>query len=340
MRLNVEIMNLIHSGQYKRAEELVEDLLQNSFEDKYQYAIALFHLSWLQRGKGIQLSEVAIATTAQLASLALELQNPYLIALALFRRGDISFCKGRLAQAKSDWEQAEKLLSELNLNDCYEMGWLKYHLALVYRDLHGYQLALPHFQTVLNLTSLSDSLRYKVTREIFFCFCFLKEYHEAYKCFETLTRFSPYLGSEIDIELFRAHLAIVKRNFRSARKLLLSAAQTARRNGIGRDRYDFSFHIAYLYAQKKDSQRALLFISKNTDPIYKLQIFDILLSQRNFKVLLEYETLGLELGLAQHIEKALQHRKMRQTTGLKQLDLSQTTLLSRAEVKLLSLLAT
>ncbi|OQW51743.1 MAG: hypothetical protein A4S09_17585 [Proteobacteria bacterium SG_bin7] len=340
--MNTDLLKLIHEGKYLEAQRQIDDLLAKSFDNNYDLAIALFYLSWLQRGRGLQLTEFALATTGQLASVALKTQDPYLIALSLFRRGDVAFSKGSLAQAKADWENAESLFKQLELSDSYEMTWLSYHLALTYRDLHGYETAIPRLQQILNLNSCSHNMKYKIFRELFFCYCYLKEYKFAYQCFETLQSLFHHDGLEIDFKLFRTHLNILKKNFRGARSLLLTAAKEARASKIGRDRYDFSFHMAYLYAQKQNHTRMFHFISKHTDPIYKLQLYEIIIGQGSFEILSEYETLAIELGAAQHIGKAYLFRQLRQisiTNGLV-IDLEQTSKFTPREIYFLALLAT
>ncbi|MDZ4661990.1 MAG: hypothetical protein SGJ18_10280 [Pseudomonadota bacterium] len=305
--LSVELLTLIHSGQHLKAETFINEYLRNYESDKTNYAIGLFYRSWLQRGQGLQLTAEALTTTQQLTTIALELDNPYILALSLFRRGDVAFCKGQITQAKTQWEQAENLFE----HDSYELVWLKYHLALAYRDLFGYQIAIPKFQDVLSLKSSSDSLKYKVIRELFFCYCYLKEYRQAYECFEKLQTIYPHSGLEIDIKLFKSHLNILKRNFRGARTLLLEAVLLARKSNIGRNRHDFTFHLAYLYSQQKDYHKMFRFISKKTDPIYKLQLFSIALERGDFSFLSEYEELAYSLDLTQYIDKASRYKKQR-----------------------------
>ncbi|OQW51745.1 MAG: hypothetical protein A4S09_17595 [Proteobacteria bacterium SG_bin7] len=315
MRLNKEILEHIHTGRYQKAQDLIEKHLEEAADDREKTAIALFHLSWLQHGRGQQLTEIGVATVAQLASLAIDLNDNYVTALALFRRGAISFCKGRLGQAKVDWDNADLLFSKSIEADSYEVVWLKYHLALAIRDLHGYQFAIPKFQEIITLKSCSQDLRYKIIRELFFCYCYLNEYKSAYQCFENLESNSSHINQEIDFQIFRAHLAILKKNYRSARKLVLKAIVSARRLGFGRDRYDFNFHLAYLYAQKNNFKKMRNFISYTTDPIYKLQLFNIALENGDFSVLPEFETLAFDLGITQFIEKAHQHHKSRPGLG-------------------------
>lgn len=342
MKLNKDLLNLIHAGKNLEAQKQIDVLLTDSSDNMPKLAIALFYLSWLQRGRGLQLTEHGLATTAQLASIALDIQDPYLIALSLFRRGDIAFCKGRLTQAKTDWENAEILFQKLELNDSYEMIWLKFHIALAYRDLHGYEAAIPKLQEILSWESCSGTMKYKISRELFFCYCYIREYKLAYQCFEKLQTLFSHEGLEIDFKLFRSHLNILKKNFKGARNFLLAAVTETRQSQIGRNRYDFSFHLAYLYSQKQDHTRLFHFISAHTDPIYKLQLYEVAIGQGNYEILAEYETLAFELGITRHIGKAHLYRQLRQqslSSGLI-IDLESTSKFSQREIDFLALLAT
>ena len=340
MRLKAELLNLIHNGRYDEAQEQIDIILTKFSDDKYNLAIGLFYQSWLQRARGLQLTECALITTAELISIARETQDPYLMGLYLFRRGDISFCKGRLTQAKTDWEDAEDFYKKVQMNDAYEVIWLKYHLALVYRDLYGYQVAIPLLQEILNLKSCSYAMKYKIYRELFFCFCYLKEYKSAYKCFETLQYLFKHDGLIVDFKIFKAHLNILKRNFKGARVLLLEAVTESRHSKIGRNRYDFSFHLAYFYSQKKDYTRMFHFISVHTDPIYKLQLYNIAIAKGKVGLLREYETLAFKIGITQHIKKSYVFRKMHQRKIKLQIDLEKIFQFKQPGIDLLVLLAT
>lgn len=315
MRLDQEILEFIHSGHYVQAQELIYKRLEEAADNKIKNAMALFHLSWLHHGLGQQLTENGMATVAQLASLANELNDNYITALALFRRGAISFCKGRLGQARVDWERSELLFVKSIEMDSYELVWLKYHLALTMRDLHSYEFAIPKFQEVLSFSSCSQNLRNKIINELFFCYCYLNDYKSAYEIFERLENTLSHINREIDFQIYKAHLAIMKKKYRAARKLLLQSVVSARKSGFGRDRYDFNFHLAYLYAQKNDFKKMRNFISHHTDPIYKLQLFNIALEQGEFAFLSDFESLAFDLGITQFIEKAHQYHKSRPGLG-------------------------
>lgn len=302
----------IHNGNWSFASAEIDKILNDQSVSARDHAHALFYQSWLLRAKGEQLTDFAYSVLQQLQLKHLNSNDDLIAALYYFRVGDWNFCKGNLNLAKEDLEKSITYFTSSNGLTSYEGAYAQYLLAITRRDLHGFADAIPYLKNLLDVLTTPElhRLRLKVFNELFFCYAFIKNSAEALITFEYLQKIKTNVLDKIDIGIAEAHMLILRRNFDRAREKLLNLAVEIKKTSINKARYDIGFHLAYLYAQRAEFKKAWMFLGKNADPIYKLQVFGIQLQSGDTSILADYKSMAEKSVCFYHLEQiANYHRK-------------------------------